>query len=82
MKIEFLQSCEVGTVAEKSLRSGYVINVCDEGMCLYTDTSLQIGEKIVITKCSYPPFHKPAKVLWIKKIRDDLMKAGIMIIEE
>jgi len=72
-KIEYVLNPETSG----KIYSGVTVNISNSGLCLYIFHPLTKGQKIII-QSTLPVPYQTAMVLWIKKVDDDLYKAGVM----
>ncbi len=56
---------------------GLAFNVSINGICLFVDRNLEVGDEIFITKCILPYCRRRYKVQWAKKKDSGTYKVGL-----
>jgi c-di-GMP-binding flagellar brake protein YcgR len=75
-RIDYILSPETS----ENIYQGVTINISNTGVCLYIFNLLPEGQKITI-KNNLPVSYRTALVRWIKKVDDDLYKAGVLFVD-
>lgn len=58
---------------------GLIMNISESGLCFYSSFSPRVGQTLTIKTSLKAPEVK-AKVIWVKKYNDDLVRVGATFI--
>lgn len=67
-----------GDISREAFK-GVIVDICESGLSVYLFRQLKRGEEITImTKLPVP--RKTASVRWIRRVDDEMFKAGMMFV--
>jgi hypothetical protein len=77
--VEFEVTLNSADDAKSSIGRGITMDICNNGACIYTSTSLKQGQQVDIVKGTPPHICTTATVRWVKKLDVELYKVGLML---
>lgn len=77
--VEFVLAQDPDVVTHSSIEKGVMMDMCDNGLSLYTSIPLIKKQRVDILRGPSPSTSKPAIVKWVRKLQFDLYKAGLVL---